>query len=155
MYSPSGALNFPVPILSYAWNPSDNFHLNIGLPLALMWKPVDDLTLDLSYTPLTNVNALATYRLSDQLRLYGGYQNLTESYFLADRVNTSDRFFGLEERLVTGVKWDLLRNLKLDVNGGYAFDRRYGEGRNQTSGLYDRVDVSSGAFLGLKLNWKF
>ena len=155
MYSPSGALNFPIPILSYAWNPSDYFHLNIGLPLAMMWKPTDDLTIDLSYTPVTNVNALATYRLSDKFRVYGGYRNFTEAYFLVDRENTDDRFFGLEQRLLTGVKWDLWRNIKLDVNGGYAFDRRYGEGKNQTSSLYDEVDVSSGAFVGFQLNWKF
>lgn len=155
MYSPSGALDFPIPIISYAWNPSDYFHLNIGLPLAMMWKPTDDLTIDLSYTPVTNVNALATYRLSDKLRVYGGYRNFTEAYFLVDRENTDDRFFGLEQRLLGGVKCDIWRNLKLDLNAGYAFDRRYGEGKNQTSSLYDEVDVSSGAFVGLRLNWKF
>ncbi|MGH9206007.1 MAG: DUF6268 family outer membrane beta-barrel protein, partial [Acidimicrobiales bacterium] len=46
MYSPSGTLNFPIPIVSYSWNPSDSFHLNIGLPFAMMWKPLDDLTIN-------------------------------------------------------------------------------------------------------------
>ena len=155
MYSPSGTLNFPIPMASYNWNPSDRFHMSIGLPLAVMWRPTDDLAVNLSYAPLTNVNALATYKLGDPLRIYGGYQFLTESYFLTDRPDAQDRFFAYEQRLVVGAKWNVWKQLTLDLNGGYAFDCHYGEGKNETSSLIDQVDVAPGAFLGMKLNWKF
>lgn len=155
MYSPAGALNIPIPMVSYSWNPSDSFHMSIGLPLALMWRPIDDLTINLSYVPLTNVNALATYRLSDLFRVYGGYQFLNEAYYLADRADAQDRFFGFEQRLLIGARWDVWQHATLDLNTGYAFDRHYGEGLNQISSLHDQVDIAPGAFVGMKLNWKF
>ena len=155
MYSPAATLNIPIPMVSYAWNPSEYFHMSIGLPLALMWRPTDELTVNLSYVPLTNVNGLVTYRLFDPVRVYGGYQLLNEAYYLADRADSQDRFFGFEQRLVVGVRWDVWQRATLDLNTGYAFDRHYGEGLNQTSSLHDRVDVAPDAFLGLKFNWKF
>jgi hypothetical protein len=155
MYSPAGTLNFPVPLVSYAWNPSETFRMSIGLPLALTWRPTEDWTLNVSYVPLTNVNATVTYRVLGNLRVYGGYQYLTESYFLADRADAQDRFFGLEQRLFTGVRWDLGRRASLDVSGGYVFGRQYGEGTNQSAALHDRVDIAPGAFLGAKFSWRF
>src|SRR5262249_37068685 len=105
-------------------------------------------TLDLSYFPLTNVHARATYRVAGGVHVYGGYEFLNESYFLADRADTRDRFLGFEQRLIGGVRWDLWRHATLDLSAGYAFDRFYGEGRNQGGSLHDRVDIAPGAFLG-------
>jgi hypothetical protein len=155
MYSPTGAVSFPIPMVSYAWNPSDTFRMNIGLPFAMMWRPTDDLTLNLSYTPITSVNALATYRLAEQWKVYGGYQTLNESYLLADRAVSQDRFFEFEDRLLVGVRWEPWRRATVDLNSGYAFDRHFGEGKNQTSDLEDEVNIAPGAFVGTKLNWKF
>jgi hypothetical protein len=155
MYNPSGVLNFPIPIASYLWNPSDQFQMSIGLPLAMTWRPTGDWTVNISYTPLTNVNARVTYRMTEALFAYCGYEYLTESYFLAERVNKQDRFFGFEQRLVTGLRWNVWRNTTLDANGGYAFDRHYGEGQNQGASLHDQVFIAPGAFLGVRLAWKF
>lgn len=155
MYSPAGNLNFPIPGLAYAWRPSESFQANIGLPFSLTWRPAEDLTLNMSYVPLTNVNARATYRLADGLHLYGGYEFLNESYFLADRANRTDRFMVFEQRLVGGVRWDVWRHAALDVNAGYSFGRELGEGRNQGSSLRDKVDVAPGAFVGASLRVRF
>ena len=35
MYSPTSQLNFPIPGVAYSWNPSPQFHANIGLPLQM------------------------------------------------------------------------------------------------------------------------
>jgi hypothetical protein len=155
LYSSAGTLNFPIPGVAYVWNPSDDLRVSIGLPLSVMWRPVEDLTLNVSYFPLTNARALATYRLANPVRVYGGYEFLNEAYFLADRVNTQDRFFGFEQRLLGGVRWDVWRHAVLDLNAGYAFDRHYGEGRNEGSSLHDRVDIASGAFLGANLRIRY
>jgi hypothetical protein len=155
VYSSAGQLNFPLPLISYLWNPSDTFQLNIGLPFALTWRPTADWTINLSYAPLTNVNARVTYRALERLAVYGGYQFLTAAYLLADREVRTDRFFEFEQRLVTGLRWNVWRSAVLDLNAGYAFDRHYGEGRNQGSGLHDQVHLAPSAFLGVNLLVRF
>lgn len=155
MYSPAGNLNFPLPLASYSWNYSERFQMNIGLPLALTWRPTDDWTFNLSYVPLTNVNARLTKKATEKLTVYTGYENITETYFLADRQEVNDRFFGFEQRLITGVQWDLWRHLTLDLNTGYSFGRYFGEGANQGATLHDIVNVGASVFLGMNLRAKF
>lgn len=151
MYSPVGNLTFPIPGVAYSWKPSDDLHVNIGLPFSVMWQPVEDLTVTFFYVPVTNVNARATYQLMHGLNVYTGFEWLNEAYFLADRVEQKERFLAFEKRLICGVRWDLWTCAALDLNAGYAFDRYYGEGQNQISNLHDRVDVSPGAFVGANL----
>jgi hypothetical protein len=154
MYSPSGTPNFPIPMLAYNWNPSETFHMNIGVPFSLNWQPTEELSFDISYTPLLDNDALANYKLSDQLRAYGGYQYVTDAYFLSDRVHDKDQFFAIEQRLIVGVRRDLGEHMAIDVNAGYAFDRHFGEGDDQLN-LRDRVNLESGAFMAGQLTWKF
>lgn len=151
MYSPVGNLTFPIPGIAYSWKPSDDLHVNIGLPFSVMWKPVEDLTLTFSYIPITNVNARATYRVTNGLNIYGGFEWLNEAYFLADRAEQRERFLAFEKRLIGGVRWNIWTHAVLDLNTGYAFDRYYGEGQNQISNLHDRIDISPGAFIGASL----
>ncbi|WP_156514518.1 DUF6268 family outer membrane beta-barrel protein [Planctomyces sp. SH-PL14] len=99
LYSPLGSPSFPIPLISYHWKPSDTFEMNIGLPSNLKWQATDRLSFDLSYFPILSIDALATYKLTEQLHLYGGYQNISRSWFLADRVHRNDQFFANERRL--------------------------------------------------------
>ncbi|MBA2116873.1 DUF6268 family outer membrane beta-barrel protein [Bremerella alba] len=155
MYSPSGSLNFPVPIIAYEWNKSETFQMNLGIPLSMTWRPRENWTLKAAYVPLTNGSVMLTYDLSDDWHAYGGYRSLADSYFLSDRVNKEDRFFAIQQRLVTGIRWDVGDHGALDLSAGYAFDRRYGEGENQGSTLHDEIEVEPGAFLGLDFRLVF
>jgi hypothetical protein len=154
-YSSASSVPFPIPGIAYVWSPDDTLRVNIGLPFAVLWQPTEDLTLTASYIPLTNINARATCRVADRVFVYGGYEFLTEAYFLADRVNRKDRFIGLEQRVIVGVRWDVWENASVDLNGGYAFGRRYGEGRSQGSDWHDRVDIDPGAFVGGSVRLRF
>jgi hypothetical protein len=155
MYSPVGNLNFPLPGAAYQWNPSDAFHASIGVPFSIVWRPVEDLTINLSYLPLTTVNARATYRLAGKVFVYSGFESLQEAYLLADRENAKDRFMGFEKRLLGGVRWDVWQHTTLDVNAGYAFDRYYGVGQNRIGNLHDQIDIAPGEFLSTSLRVRF
>jgi hypothetical protein len=155
MYSPVGNFNFPIPMAAYLWNPSDAFHASIGFPPAVMWRPVEDLTISLSYMPLTTVNARATYRVVGKVFIYGGFESMQEAYLLADRENVGDRFMGFEKRLIGGLRWDVWRHAALDMNAGYAFNRYYGVGQNQIGNLHDQVNIAPGAFLSTNFNIRF
>ena len=154
-YSSAGNLNFPIPLIAYAWNPSDQFQMNVGVPFSMTWKPTDNWVINATYIPLTNVLARATYRASDQVHFYGGYENMTESYFLVDRTNQDDRFFVFEQRLIAGIRWDLFQNTSLDFNAGYAFDRHFGQAKNQGDSLQDEMSVDSTPFIGVDLQMRF
>lgn len=155
MYSPTGSLNFPVPIIAYEWNKSEAFQMNLGIPFSMTWRPREDWTLVATYVPLTNGSVMLTHDLSERWHVYGGYRSVARSYFLSDRVEKDDRFFALQQRLVTGIRWDVGKYGALDFSTGYAFDRRYGEGENQGSDLHDEVKVEPGAFIGLDFRLRF
>jgi hypothetical protein len=146
-YSPLGQIAFPVPGVSYLWHPSDCFSANIGLPFALHWRPADDLSLDLSYMLLTTVHARATYRLTDAVRVYGGFNWLNQGYHLSADGDTTNRFFYYEKNLTAGARWAITRHVSFDVASGYAFDRYYSEGRALGGGSGRRVDIESGPFV--------
>jgi hypothetical protein len=155
MYSPAGNLNFPIPGVAYLWNPSETFHASIGLPPALLWRPLEDLTINVSYLPVTTVNVRATYRLVDNLFVFAGFESLQEAYFLADREYIKDRFMGFEKRLVGGVRWDVWRHATLEASAGYAFDRYYGVGQNWIRNLHDQVDIAPGPFVAASVRIRF
>ncbi len=155
MYSPVGSLSFPIPGVAYLWNPTEDLRVSVGLPLAVMWRPVEDLTINLSYVPLTIVNARATYGVAGKLFIFGGFEWLQEAYLLADRENTADRFMGYEKRLISGVRWDVSQHSSLEMDAGYAFDRKYGMGQNQVNNLHDQVDIAPGAFVSANFRIRF
>jgi hypothetical protein len=155
IYAPSSEVIYPIPGIAYLWNPSDALHVSIGLPPALLWRPTDRWTVNLSYLPPAAANARATYRLLDTLFVYGGFETLEESYLLADRDKRRDRFMGFEERLVAGVRWDFWPYLSWETKGGYAFERSYGVGESWFEDLDDKVDIDPTPFLSTGLCLRF
>jgi hypothetical protein len=154
-YSPNSELSFPIPGVAYLWQPSDNLRVNVGLPFALMYRPVDDLTLEFSYMLVRTVHARAVYRFCPGVRGYVGYDWSNESYFLADRADIRDRFFYYDQRLSAGMQYQLSRQALLDLSTGYTFDRFYFEGRQYSDNDRNRVDVGSGPFLSLRFEVRY
>jgi hypothetical protein len=154
-YMAGGAVNFPLPGVAYNWNPSERFRMSIGLPLSVFWQPTDDLTFTASYVPLFNINARIAYRVAPAVRAFAAYEFVNESYFLAGRADRQDRFFVFEQRLVSGLQWEPRKAVRVEVNGGYSFGRRYGEGQSQFGSLRDEVNVRPGPFLGAHLGLRF
>jgi hypothetical protein len=154
-YSPTGELGFPVPGVAYLWQPSPDFRAFIGLPFSLMWRPINDLTLDFSYMLIRTVHARATYRLCPAARVYTAFDWSNEGYFLADRPSDNDRFFYYDKRLSAGVLFHLNHSATLDFSGGYAFDRFYFEGARFSDNGFNRVDVGNGAFLAVRIGVRY
>jgi hypothetical protein len=154
MYSPTGELNFPLPGVAFYWQPSDTFNATIGVPFKIWWRPLEDLTVEASYMPLTTVKGKVSYHIWGGICLYTAYEMGNESYFLYNSPDSRDRFFYFDQRVVGGVKMEFGRQCILDLSSGYAFDRHYFEGRT-SSDTSNRVNVESGAFLSLMFEWRF
>ncbi|QDU98863.1 DUF6268 family outer membrane beta-barrel protein [Lignipirellula cremea] len=153
-YSPLGQLAFPIPGIAYAWRPSERFQMNIGLPFSLNYRPTDALTLNLSYLPLTNGNASLRWAPSEFWTIYGGYQTKSQGYELAERVQTQDRFFTFDQRLIVGVRRTLVAGFVLDGSASYLFDRSYFVSDSFFGSEAERLRVDPGAQLMLRLEWQ-
>ena len=151
MYSPTGEIQFPIPMISYFWNPSDQFQMSIGLPFKIMYRPDDRWTFEASYMPIHTISAKASYRFCDKLRLVGGYTCTNEAYSLYDRTDNNDRFFLFDQRVSLGLESPICKWVTVDLTAGYAFDRYSYTGQQWDSAQYDRVDISDGPFIMLSL----
>jgi hypothetical protein len=154
-YSANSQLPIPIPGVAYVWQPDDSFRVNIGLPFQLFWAPVEGLTLDCSYMLLTTVHARLTYHPWAGWQVYTAFDWTNEGYFLADRPDTNDRFYYYEKRVTVGVRYAPWERVRLEAFGGYAFDRFYFQGHNNSDQNNDRVDVGDGPFLGgqVQIRW--
>jgi hypothetical protein len=75
----------PVPGIDYVYSPSDTFTLVLGFPFnSLEWKPVEKLTIQLTYLPVRTVKARLTYELFRPLRIYAGFDWDHDSYLRAE-----------------------------------------------------------------------
>jgi hypothetical protein len=154
-YSPNGELNFPLPGVAYFWQPSDDLHMTIGLPLSIMYRPIPDLKLECSYVPVRNVHARATYRLCDPVDVYAAFDWNSEAYYLTDRPNERDRFYEYDKRASLGVQTHITPHLVFSGAAGYVFDRFFFEGQNYNDRNLGQIDVGNGAFGELRVQYRF
>lgn len=154
-YFPNGQLNFPIPVIAYDWNPTDRLKVSIGVPFSVRWQPADELVFQLSYRPLTQVNARATWTPEEWVSVFAAFEWLNEGYFLAGRAERDDRFFGFEKRLLAGVTLWPHKRVGVEVSGGYAFDRVYGSGETRSEAEDNGVNIGPGGFLSLAVRGRF
>ena len=154
-YSPMGELAFPVPGVAFSWNPTPQFHANIGLPFMVMWKPTDDWQFQASYMLLRTVHIKAQYRFTEHLRAFAAYDWANESYILLDSPETNDRFFIYDQRVSMGLQLSVVKNWTASVSSGFIFDRYLFEGTSSTSSSANQVYLGSGPFVALNFGGRF
>ncbi len=146
----------PIPGIAYFYNPCDWFQATIGFPFAtITLKPREDLTFNFSYAPLTVIHMKASYRILPPLSIYAGLDWDNEGYFLASRFDNRERFFYNDQKASLGVQYKVSENVKLDLSGGYEFNRYFFEGRNYSDRHFNRVDVGDGPFAAFKVAIQF
>ena len=152
LYSPTSEIQFPIPGVSFSYNPSDQFHANIGLPFMLSYKPTDRWTFLASYMLIHTIHARAVYKIAERVNAFAGYDWSNEVYTLRDRIVESDRFFLYDQRVTLGLDFPIRSWLSAELVGGYAFDRYSFSGRQWDSVGTDRVDIDPGPFMSLSVS---
>ena len=147
IYSPNSILPFPIPGLSYEYNPDPDLRLSLGIPFSVLWRFADDWRFEFNYRPITLIHSQVTWEPRDGFQVYGGFDWDNDGYYLRDRPERRDLFFRQEKRLFGGVRLDVASRVTLDLSGGYAFDRNFGVGRSALNYKSDRVDVAPGGYL--------
>lgn len=153
-YSPTSQLPYPIPGVAYLWRPSETFEAKIGVPAGIEYRPNDDWSFSVGYTPLVNVNAVARRRLGEHLSAIAFYRTDTEIYFLADRVRDNERFYVFDQRAAIGLERAIAGGFALEVTASYLFDRKLFQGTNFTSGRTDVVNFDPGLGVSAQLLWR-
>jgi len=155
MYAPTGELNFPLPGIAYSYNPSPQFHANIGLPLQVMWRPSEDWQFQASYMLLRTVHVKAQYRLTDWLSAVAAYDWSNEAYSLVDRPESNDRFFIYDQRVSMGLQVAAMRRWTASLSAGYLFDRYLFEGTSFSPNSSNAVNLGAGPFAAMNFGARF
>jgi hypothetical protein len=155
MYSPTNELRFPIPGVAYQYAPSDDFHLNIGLPFSIMCRPTERLTLEASYMPIHTIHAKAKYKIVDWLAAFAAYDWAFEAYSLADRVQFDQRFFMYDQRVAAGLESNIGEHGFVELASGLVFDRYSFEGRQWDTTQFNRVTFGNGPFVTLQAGLRF
>jgi len=150
--------NIPIPGAAYLYSPNDGFQAIIGFPYSAVNYQVDeDFRLQFLYMFLTTVHARVIYQPDVDWQFYAGFDWANENYARADRQNSGDRFFYYEKRVLGGWQWWWSKHLAVELAGGYAFDRYFDESNGFSFSLsgFNRVNVGSGPFVTLQLDYRF
>ena len=151
MYSPMSEIAFPIPGVAFSWNPSDEFHMNVGLPFQVTYKPTKQWLYTAMYMPIHTIHVKAKYLFGERLGAFVAYDWSSEVYELADRVVDNERFFMYDERATVGLEASLAKFATATVMGGYAFNRYSYQATSWNSTELDRVNVDPGPFVAAQL----
>lgn len=153
-YSPTSQLPYPLPGLAYVWRPSPKLEASLGMPASLLYRPTDQFTLGFTYVPLTNFAARANHEFNQDWSLYSSYQIYNETYFLAERIETRERFYVFDQRIRIGLERALRSGFALDFAVLYMFDRQLFQGVNFSSDRQDALRFDPGIGLNAQLLWR-
>lgn len=154
-YQPVTGLPFPIPGIAYLWQPSERFMAQVGIPFRSYWGITDRLRFDASYLPLINLRAYLTSQCTEQFEVFVGFDWVSESYFLAERLRHDDFFNAIEMRLPVGGRWIINQNWAFDVQAGYLLDRRFFTGDGIFDDGTDNINVRPGPFGMVRLLYRF
>lgn len=154
-YIPVSFVRFPLPGVAYEWNPSEELQVAVGLPFSVRWRPTDDLRFDLAYLPPQSVRAQWVWDVCPELSLFAGFEWVSDSYLLADRIDDREFLYSQEKRLPVGARLELGDHCVLDLGGGLAFDRIYFTARGPGERDRDRVEARPCGFVTARFAVRF
>jgi hypothetical protein len=152
-YSPTGQIIYPLPGIAYVWRPSPQFQANVGIPFSLEYRPTDALSLTASYRPLNHVQVQVRQSLGEHWSVYGSYQTVNETFWLADRLDDDQRMYVFDQRLTLGVQRELGWRWSLDVSAAYVFDRQVFQAEKFSGSRRDELGIEPGVAGTLQLIW--
>lgn len=152
-YSPTGQIIYPIPGIAYVWRPSPQFEANLGIPFSLAYRPTERFSITASYMPLTDIRVIARQRLGECWSVFGGYETVNETYLLADRVDTRQRTYLFDQRLVLGLQRQLGNGWSLDFSTAYVFDRKFFQAQKFAGTRTDELGIEPGLAGMVQLQW--
>ena len=138
------ANNVPLPGVAYlVHTPEHGLDAVIGLPFfAVRYKPAPDWSGRLALFGPNNVSAELAYQLRIPVETYAGFDWNQREWLRAGRADNSQRLFFDEKRWSLGLRFPIRGGLRMDLAGGYEFNRRMYEDRRARSSGIPEVDFN-------------
>ncbi|MCL4204318.1 MAG: hypothetical protein KJ000_17685 [Pirellulaceae bacterium] len=152
-YSPTGQIVFPIPGIAYVWRPSPQFEANVGIPFSMEYRPTDSLTLTARYRPLNDIQVMLRQSLGEFWSIYGGYETVNETFWLADRERDRERTYIFDQRLTLGIQRKLGGQWSLDASAAYVFDRQIFLADKFSGDRRDELLIAPGVAGTIQLLW--
>jgi hypothetical protein len=147
--------NRPIPGAAYEFH-SGELEGVIGFPfLSLTYRPTEVLRFDLNYAAFTDIQARASVRVAEPVRLFTGFSWYSQSWLPADRPDYRLQLFWYEKRLEGGLTWAIREHFHFVLTGGYAFDRYFLEAHGFTLTGRNHLGLAPGPFVAAQLEIKY
>ncbi len=118
--------NIPLLGFAYTYAPSRALRTTFGLPFAsIYWRFADRWSLLLFYLVPRVAKAQIGYSIAGPVEAFAGIDFSQSTYRLYGRQNHKERFFHDEKKAFLGLKSPLSRHFFAEIQGGYAFSRRF------------------------------
>ncbi len=145
----------PLPGIVYNHRVNDTLSYSVGFPYSsITWKPIDRLTLDLSYAITFTLRAHADYEFVDNWHVFGGFTSSHNAFTIDDDPREHRRLFFSQRRLETGIRWQSSPRCHVLLAGGYAFDQKFEYGYD-TRDLDTVRDLSDEPYLRMSVGFSF
>ena len=146
----------PLPGVFYVKEMSRERTFIIGFPMIIWRAPISESFSVSAFALLPWTYKLRlNYNYRPFLRPYIGYEQLPQNYFRHDREKRFDRFFWTEQRAGLGIEGNVSKNLRYDVGGGWAFDRKFFEARNFSDKKKFLYNLENGIYTAVNLRFSF
>ncbi|MBS0267182.1 MAG: hypothetical protein JSS02_34980, partial [Planctomycetes bacterium] len=135
-----------------------DFQAIIGFPYsAVNYRVQRDIQLQFLYMFLTTVHTRVAYQPTDDWQVYLGFDWMNENYALANRIDSGERFFYYEKRLISGWQWFFSKHVAVELSGGYAFNRYFdtSTGFNFSLTSPTHLGIGSGPFGTIQIDYRF
>lgn len=148
--------NIPLPGFAYFHTPSEKFRGIYGAPFAnINWRFVDNWSVDVFTLFPWIIQGSLNYHINDYAKIYTGLDFSQMTYYLFGRANKKDRLFYDEKKVFLGVKTPLNRITFVELETGYAFDRRFFSDENYQRDPKNAVLVENAPYAKLNLRFRF
>lgn len=148
--------NLPLPGFAYFHTPSPKFRAVYGAPFAnVNWRFVDNWSLELFTLFPWIIQGSLNYHINDYAKIYTGLDFSQMTYYIFGRANKKDRLFYDEKKLFLGIKSPLSRIVSVELETGYAFDRRFFSDENYQRDPSNAVLIENAPYAKLNLRFRF
>lgn len=148
--------NIPLPGFAYFHTPSERFRGIYGAPFAnINWRFVDHWSLEFFTLFPWIIQGSVNYHINDYAKIYTGLDFSQMTYYIFGRTNKKDRLFYDEKKLFLGVKSPLNKITFLELEAGYAFDRRFFLDENYQRDPKNAVLIENAPYAKMNLRFRF
>ena len=145
--------NIPLPGFAYIYTPSKAFRGTFGIPFAMLnWEFADRWGFKFFTIAPWIIESTVDYAISGPMKAYTGLAFAQSTYYLYGRAEKKERLFYDEKKIFIGLKSPLSKKFFAELEGGYAFDRRYFSAENYERSPSDALVLGSSPYIRITMS---